>query len=162
VIGNEEDADDVLGIRGGGSVAAAGRLEVESYPEVAAKIVAAYPGVRFVATSLRESVSATHNNWGGMLYEAHGGKVWFAPTSGGSYCPYQIRNIVDRVGAGDSFAAGLIYALNDPQLREPSRAVAFAAAAGCLAHSVPGDFNYCSRAEVLALMGGDVSGRVKR
>jgi 2-dehydro-3-deoxygluconokinase len=162
VIGNEEDADDVLGIRAGQTDVAAGRLEVERYPEVASKIIAAYPDVRLVATTLRESVSASHNNWGAMLYEAQSRKAWFAPTVDGSYCPYQIRDIVDRVGAGDAFAAGLIYALNDPQLKDPARAVAFAAAASCLCHSVPGDFNYSSREEVLALVGGDVSGRVKR
>jgi 2-dehydro-3-deoxygluconokinase len=115
-----------------------------------------------VVTSLRESVSATHNNWGGMLYEAKTRKAWFAPTREGRYLPYEVRDIVDRVGAGDAFAAGLIYALNDPELAEPARAVAFAAAAGCLAHSIPGDFNFCSRQEVLALAGGEVSGRVKR
>lgn len=162
VVGNEEDADDVLGIRAGQTDVAAGRLEVERYPEVAAKILQAYPGVRFVGTSLRESVSASHNNWGGMLYEAKSAKAWFAPLREGRYSPYEVRDIVDRVGAGDAFAAGLIYALNDPDLAEPSRAVSFAAAAGCLAHSIPGDFNFCSRQEVLALAGGEASGRVKR
>ena len=162
LIGNEEDADDVLGIRAGRTDVAAGRLEVERYPEVASRVLAAYPGLRYIAITLRESVSATHNNWGAMLCEAQSGSAWFAPIKDGSYSPYQIRNIVDRVGAGDSFAAGLIYALNDPQLRDPAGAVAFAAAAGCLCHSIPGDFNYSSREEILALVGGDVSGRVKR
>jgi 2-dehydro-3-deoxygluconokinase len=152
VIGNEEDADDVLAIRAGDTDVGAGKLDIERYPEVAEKIAAAYPNVRQVCITLRESVSATHNNWGAMLY----------PLKQGEYTPYQIRSIVDRIGGGDAFAAALIYALNDPDLRDPANAVAFAAAASCLCHSIRGDFNFSSRDEVLSLMGGDASGRVKR
>lgn len=162
VIGNEQDAEDVLAIRAGKTDAAAGRLDIERYPEVAEKIAGAYPNVSRVAVTLRESVSATHNAWGAMLYETDRGQAFFAPMADGVYTPYQIRSIVDRVGAGDAFAAGLIYALNDPKLRDPAAAVAFGAAAGCLCHSIRGDFNYSSREEILALMGGETSGRVKR
>jgi len=162
VIGNEEDADDVLAIRAGATDVGAGKLDIDRYPEVAGKIIAAYPNVRRVAVTLRESVSASHNNWGAMLYDAEIGSAFFAPLKDGRYAPYQIKNIVDRVGGGDAFAAGLIYALNDPDLNEPADAVAFAAAAGCLCHSIRWDFNFSSRDEVLTLMGGDASGRVKR
>ncbi len=162
VIGNEEDADDVLAIRAGDTDVGAGKLDIERYPEVAEKIAAAYPNVRQVGITLRESVSATHNNWGAMLYDVKIGNAVFAPLKQGKYAPYQIRCIVDRIGGGDAFAAALIYALNDPNLRDPANAVAFAAAASCLCHSIRGDFNFSSRDEVLTLMGGDASGRVKR
>ena len=162
VIANEEDASDVLGIKAGGTDVESGKLDIARYPEVAAKIAGQFPNVSKVAITLRESVSASHNNWGAMLYDAQTKAASFAPTRDGQYQPYQIRNIVDRVGGGDSFAAGLIFALNDPALGAPDKAVAFAVAASCLAHSCLGDFNYASRAEVEALMGGSGSGRVSR
>jgi hypothetical protein len=86
----------------------------------------------------------------------------FAPLQDGAYAPYEIRNIVDRVGGGDSFGAGLVFALNTPELSAPEQAIRFAVAASCLAHSIEGDFNFSSRGEVEALMGGNVSGRVVR
>lgn len=162
VIANEEDAADVLGIHAGGSDAASGRLDVARYPEVAAGIVAQFPNVSRVAITLRESFSATWNNWGAMLYDAPAAAAYFAPERDGRYAPYEIRAIVDRVGGGDAFAAGLVYALMDAELASPSRAVAFAAAASCLAHSISGDTNHVSRAEVEALMSGAASGRVVR
>jgi 2-dehydro-3-deoxygluconokinase len=76
--------------------------------------------------------------------------------------PYEIKNIIDRVGGGDSFGAGLIFALITPELSEPESAIRFAVASSCLCHSINGDFNYVSRSEVEALMGGSVSGRVVR
>ena len=97
-----------------------------------------------------------------MLYVAKEDQAHFAPKSGDEYRPYEIRNIVDRVGAGDSFAGGLIFALTTPELSEPQTALRFATAASCLAHSVEGDFNFVSRQEVEALMGGSASGRVVR
>lgn len=162
LIGNEEDAQDVLGIKAGESDVAAGRLHVDSYAEVAAKIVAMFPNIKRVAFTLRESVSATHNRWGAMLYSTAGGNAHFAPTSEGAYKPYEITDIVDRIGGGDSFSAALIYALSSPDLAEPQAAVGFAAAASCLNHSIRGDFNIASKEEILALMKGDASGRVKR
>ena len=98
-----------------------------------------------------------------MLYEATADAVHLAPLSAaGRYEPYEIRNIVDRVGAGDSFAAGLIFALNTPGLDAPESAVRYATAASCLKHSIKGDFNYATRAEIEALMKGGGSGRVQR
>jgi 2-dehydro-3-deoxygluconokinase len=144
----------------------AGQLAVDRYPEVAARLLEQFPSVTRVAITPRESRSASDNDWGAMLYEREGtspsGRAYFAPCADGGYRPYSIRNIVDRVGAGDAFAAGLIFALTTPELARPGDAVAFAAAASCLAHSVLGDFNYSSRAEVEALMGGSQSGRVIR
>jgi len=161
-IANEEDAADVLGIHAQGSEIEHGKLAIDRYPEVAREIVRRFPNVRRVAITLRESISASHNNWGGMLYDAAADQACFAPEQDGAYRPYEIRNIVDRVGGGDSFGAGLIFALNTPELSAPRDAIRFAVAASCLAHSVEGDLNYCSRAEVEALMGGSASGRVVR
>ncbi|MBN1863738.1 MAG: hypothetical protein JW808_02430, partial [Victivallales bacterium] len=162
VIANEEDASDVLGIHPEDSDVNTGRLNVSKYQDVAKKIVSQFPHVSKVAITLRESISATHNNWGAMLYDASSGKAFFAPLHDGEYKPYQIRNIVDRVGGGDSFAAGLVFALNTKDLDEPQSAIAFAAASSCLAHSIVGDINYSSRKEVESLMGGSASGRVVR
>lgn len=97
-----------------------------------------------------------------MLYDAATGTAHFAPEKDGSYVPYEIRNIVDRVGGGDSFGAGLVFALTTPGLDAPADAVRFAFAASCLAHSIEGDFNFSSRAEVESLMGRSASGRVVR
>jgi 2-dehydro-3-deoxygluconokinase len=164
VIANEEDAADVLGIHAGQTDVTSGKIHHTAYVSVARKIVERFPEVSRVAVTLRESLSADHNRWGAMLYSMGGQQNCFAPCDEqGNYKPYEIGHIVDRVGAGDSFAAGLIYALNTAELvRDPQQALAFAVAASCLKHSVQGDFNYVTREEVLALMGGNASGRVQR
>lgn len=163
VIANEEDADLALGIRAAGTDVDAGHLDVTAYGDVARTIVERHPAVKLVAITLRESVSASHNNWGALLYDAVANKSHLAPTGdAGKYAPYEMRNIVDRVGAGDSFAGGLIFALNTPDLSEPATALKFAVAASCLKHSIKGDFNCVSRAEVEALMKGSGAGRVQR
>ena len=162
IIANEEDAAVVLDIHAGESDIESGKLEIGKYPAVARKIVQQFSHVSRVAITLRESVSASHNRWGAMLYDAAQDQAWFAPLSDGEYCPYEITHIVDRVGAGDSFAAALIYASCTPDLDSPADTVAFATASSCLAHSVPGDFNYSTREEVEALMHGSGSGRVMR
>jgi len=161
-IANEEDASDVLGIHAEGSDIQGGHLAIDRYPQVAQEMVRQFPNLSRVAITLRESISASHNNWGAMLYDAVLGTACFAPESGGKYAPYEIRNIVDRVGGGDSFAAGLVFALNTPELASSSAAIRFAVAASCLAHSIEGDFNFSSRAEVESLMGGSAAGRVVR
>lgn len=162
VIANEEDAADVLGIHAAETNVDSGELAVDQYPDVARKIAAQFPNLRMVAITLRESLSASHNNWGAMLLDVASDQVVFAPLRNGKYEPYQIKNIVDRVGGGDSFGAGLIFALNTPELSAPDQAIAFAVAASCLCHSIGGDINYTSRAEVEALMKGSGSGRVVR
>ncbi len=162
VVGNEEDADDVLGLKAGSTDIHAGQLEIDRYPEVARQIAARFPSVKRVATTLRESLSASHNNWGALLHDVASDRTYFAPRKDAKYAPYEIKAIVDRVGGGDSFSGALIFALTTPELSEPQSAVAFAVAASCLAHSIKGDFNLVSRAEVEALMGGSASGRVVR
>jgi 2-dehydro-3-deoxygluconokinase len=163
VIANEEDAEQVLGIHAAGTDVEAGALNVEAYQTVAALIVSQFPNVSRVAITLRESISATHNNWGGMLYDATSQAAFFAPMdAAGHYRPFEIRDIVDRVGGGDSFAAGLIFASITPALSAPGDIIRFAVAASCLKHSILGDFNYATRPEVEALMKGQASGRVNR
>jgi len=162
VIGNEEDAGEVLGIHAQDTDVHSGKVATDKYPEVARQIVAQFPKVKKVAITLRESLSASHNNWGAMLYDTAEDKAYYAPVRDGQYTPYEIKNIVDRVGGGDSFAAGLIFALITPELKAPQTAVSFAVASSCLAHSITGDYNFTSRAEVEALMGGTGSGRVVR
>lgn len=157
LVGNEEDAESVLGIAG--SEVQAGRLDHERYVEVAKECVLRYPSLEAVAFTLRGSLSASHNTWAGMLYL--GGEAYFAPLdTEGHLAPYQITDIVDRMGAGDSFVAGLLSALMEGQ--PPSAALRFAVAASCLKHSLPGDYNYATRAEVVNLISGSTSGRVVR
>ncbi|MCX7012237.1 MAG: sugar kinase [Candidatus Sumerlaeota bacterium] len=163
VIGNEEDASDVLGISAEGTSVEEGRINAQAYEQVARQIVERFRNVKRVAIALRESISASHNNWGGMLFDAATDRAYFAPVDEkGEYCSYEIRNIVDRVGGGDSFGAGLIYGLNSKDYGTPEMALRFAVAASCLKHSIKGDFNYVTKEEVAALVAGQASGRVRR
>ncbi|MBN1659893.1 MAG: sugar kinase [Anaerolineae bacterium] len=150
-VGNEEDAEKVLGIRPAGVDVLAGRVEAEAYAEVCEAMVERFPNLETVAITLRGSLSASHNTWRAVLYQ--GGAFYTAPR-------YDITFIVDRVGGGDSFCAGLIYGLRT--YGDAQRALDFAVAASCLKHTVPGDWNLVSVAEVEKLMGGDASGRVSR
>ena len=163
IIGNEEDASDVFGINAPNTAIDAGKLNIDGYKLVAAELSKRFPKAKFVAITLRESFSANHNNWGGMLYDCSNGCAHFAPlTADGGYAPYEIRDIVDRFGGGDSFCAGLLFALNTPELSAPETAIRFAVAASALKHTVSGDYNFASRSEVENLMKGSASGRVQR
>lgn len=148
-ISNEEDAKDVFGIEAEGSDIYGGRLNKDGYRYVARQLTEKF-GFEKVAITLRTSISASDNDWAGMLYD--GGECYFSKE-------YHLH-IVDRVGGGDSFGAGLIYALRHG--RDSQAAIEFAAAASALKHSVEGDFNRVSVAEVEKLAGGDGSGRVQR
>jgi 2-dehydro-3-deoxygluconokinase len=149
-IANEEDCQKALGISAPVDVES-GALSAAQYRVLAEKVLSAYPNLTHVAITLRESRSADDNGWSGVL---HTGKEFFVSRK------YEIHDIVDRVGSGDSFAAGLIYGLN--ALSGPEEALQFAVAASCLKHSIPGDFPLLTAAEVKALMGGSGSGRVQR
>jgi 2-dehydro-3-deoxygluconokinase len=152
VLGNEEDAEMVLGIKPDGVDVTGGHVEAEAYRGVSQKIMKQFPRVKKVITTLRGSVSANHNSWSGVLFD--GENLYTAPT-------YQITHIVDRVGGGDSFMGGLIYGL----LAYPTddeKALRFATAASCLKHTILGDFNQVTVEEVEKLMSGDASGRVSR
>ena len=163
IIGNEEDAADVFGIHAADTAIDAGKLNISGYKEVAAALSARFPKAKFVAITLRESISADHNNWGGMLYDCAGKTASFAPLAAdGEYSPYQIKDIVDRFGGGDSFCAGLIYALNSEKYSAPADAIRFAVASSALKHTISGDYNYSSLSEVETLMKGSASGRVQR
>ncbi|MDL2293039.1 sugar kinase [Ruminococcaceae bacterium OttesenSCG-928-D13] len=148
-IANEEDAADVFGIHAPDTDVTAGEVNHEGYKMVAKQLADRFDFGR-VAITLRESLSANDNNWAAMLYE--GGNSWFSKK-------YPVH-IVDRVGGGDSFGAGLIYAALNGY--EPQQALDFAVAASCLKHSIEGDFNHMSVEEVQKLAGGDGSGRVQR
>jgi 2-dehydro-3-deoxygluconokinase len=150
-IGNEEDADKVFGIKAAETDVTSGKIDAARYEEVCRQLVARFPGLKRVAITLRGSLSASHNSWSGVLYE--GGKLYTART-------YDITHIVDRVGGGDSFSAGLIHGLRT--YGDPQKALDFAVAASCLKHTIFGDYNMVSVDEVEKLMGGDASGRVSR
>ena len=163
VIGNEEDAEDMLDIRASETDVHAGTINAMADEDVARQIVDRYSNVNRVAITLRESISADHNNWGAMLFDVATDKSYFAPIDeNGEYKSYRIGHIVDRVGGGDSFAAGLLHALNTPKFQDPATAIDYAVAASCLKHSIKGDFNYIEQHEVEALMSGNASGRVQR
>ncbi|MEX0820262.1 MAG: sugar kinase [Pirellulaceae bacterium] len=163
VVGNEEDAADVLDIHAEGTDVAQGRINASAYERVARQTIERFPNLSRVAITLRESISADHNNWGAMLFDKSEDRAFLAPlNASGDYQPYEMRNIIDRVGAGDSFAAGLLHALNSERYADPQSAINFAVAASCLKHSVQGDFNYVTEAEVASLAGGNASGRVQR
>ena len=148
-IANEEDAKDVFGIEADNTDIYGGKLDREGYISVARKLTDAF-GFKGVAITLRESLSANDNNWSGMLYTD--GEAFFSKK-------YSMH-IVDRVGGGDSFGGGLIYSLVSGFSAQ--RAIEFAVAASCLKHSIEGDYNLVSVAEVENLAGGDASGRVQR
>ena len=148
-ISNEEDAKDVFGIEAEDTDIYGGKLNHEGYKSVAKQLADKF-GFEKVAITLRSSISASDNDWAGMLYD------------GENYCfsrTYNLR-IVDRVGGGDSFGGGLIYALLSG--KSTQEAINFAVAASALKHSIEGDYNRISVAEVEKLAGGDASGRVQR
>ncbi len=148
-IGNEEDAEKCLGFKAKNTDVTKGVLQIAAYEDIFKQMEAKYH-FRFIATSLRESLSASDNNWSGLLYDGEN----FSLSK-----KYQIR-IVDRVGAGDSFAAGIIHGLLTYEDRQ--KAIEFAVASSALKHTIPGDFNHVSVKEVESLMNGDGSGRVQR
>ncbi len=153
ILGNEEDAEKHFGLHPENvDVTKGDSIEGKAYLSVLKQLMERFPRAKKVITTLRGSISASHNTWSGVLYD--GKTLYEAPT-------YQITHIVDRVGGGDSFMAGLIYGLltypNDDQ-----KALDFAVAASCLKHTIYGDANLATVSEVETLMKGDASGRVSR
>ena len=152
VIANEEDFQKSLGLSAeSASAVQEGQIDVELYKKIAASAMAKYPNIKRVAITLRESKSANHNDWSACLYN---GKDFFLSRK------YSITDIVDRVGGGDSFGGGLIYGLNNYDNEKD--ALEFAVAASCLKHTIPGDYNRVTVAEVESLMKGSGTGRVQR
>lgn len=148
-IANEEDASDVFGIKAENTDITGGKLNHDGYKEVAKKLADKFE-FKKVAITLRGSISANDNNWAAMLYD---GEDYF-------FSKNYLVHIVDRVGGGDSFGGGLIYACMNNY--KPQETIEFAVAASCLKHTIEGDFNQVSVDEVLKLANGDGSGRVQR
>lgn len=151
-IANEEDCQMCLGVTIDVDVTS-GKLDFSKYEKLTEKMFETFPHLTHCAVSLRESKSADYNGWGGCLRDADGFKLSRR---------YEITDIVDRVGGGDSFASGLIYGLLTYGYENGQQALEYAAAASALKHTIPGDFNRVSVAEVEKLAGGDASGRVQR
>lgn len=149
-IANEEDCQKSLGIKVNVAVEK-GKLDLEQYKGLTEKVLQAFPNLKLMAITLRESRSADANGWSACLND----RSQFVVSK-----KYEITDIVDRVGGGDAFAAGLIYGLCSG--KKPEEALNFAVAASCLKHSISGDFNRVTIEEVESLLGGDASGRVKR
>ena len=154
ILGNEEDAEKVFGIKPEGFdvTATAGEVEQEAFESVCRQMMQRFPRAKKVIITLRGSINANHNTWGGVLFD--GQTLYASPR-------YDITHIVDRVGGGDSFMGGLIYGLREYK-GDDQRALNFAVAASALKHTIYGDFNLVSVAEVENLMKGDGSGRVAR
>lgn len=149
LIANEEDAESVFGIKASNTDINSGRIDTFGYEDVCKQLVAKF-GFQYVAVTLRESISASENNWAAMLYDTK--EFYFSSK-------YNMM-IVDRVGGGDSFAGGLIFAMLQEYNKQD--VIKFAVAASCLKHSIIGDFNLVGLDEVKNLMKGDGSGRVQR
>ena len=154
ILGNEEDAEKVFGIKPEGfdATATAGRVDAAKFENVCRQLMARFPRARKVIITLRGSINANHNTWGGVLFD--GQRLYESAR-------YDITHIVDRVGGGDSFMGGLIYGLLTYE-GDDQRALDFAAAASCLKHTIYGDYNQVTVKEVENLMRGDGSGRVAR
>ena len=153
ILGNEEDAEKHFGLHPEGvDVTHGGSVDGEAYLSVLQQLMKMFPRAKKVITTLRGSISASHNTWSGVLYD--GETLFKAPT-------YQITHIVDRVGGGDSFMGGLIYGLLTHE-GDDQKALNFAVAASCLKHTIKGDANLVTVDEVEKLMSGDASGRVSR
>lgn len=153
ILGNEEDAEKHFGLHPEGvDVTHGGSVDGEAYLSVLKQLMEMFPRAKKVITTLRGSISASHNTWSGVLYD--GKKLFKAPT-------YEITHIVDRVGGGDSFMGGLIYGLLTSD-GDDQKALNFAVAASCLKHTIKGDANLVTIEEVEKLMSGDASGRVSR
>ena len=163
LVGGREDAAEMLGIRPRTPPRADDAPDPEAAMDVSRQIHARFPQLEWIAMTQRETVSALHHRWGGFLFDTRAGRAHWAPVSGdGQYTPYSITHIVDRVGGGDAFSAGLLRIWTSEGFADPGRAVAFATAASCLAHSIEGDANLVTQAEVEALIAGSGSGRLRR
>ena len=154
ILGNEEDAEKVFGIKPEGFdvTATEGQVDSGAFRSVCEQLMSRFPRAQKVIITLRGSINANHNTWGGVLFD--GEKLYESPR-------YDITHIVDRVGGGDSFMGGLIYGLRE-YVGDSQRALNFAVAASALKHTIYGDFNLVTVAEVENLMKGDGSGRVSR
>jgi 2-dehydro-3-deoxygluconokinase len=151
-IGNEEDSEKVFGIQAPETDVTQGRVTADKYQFVCNALAKKFEKLKTISITLRSSVSASHNTWSAILWDS--GKIYIGPI-------YDITHIIDRVGSGDSFMAGLIYGLS-MYPSDPQKTLNFAIAASALKHTIFGDFNLVSISDVEKLMKGDGSGRVSR
>lgn len=152
IIGNEEDAEKIFGIKQEGIDVTKGKLNATSYIPVCKTLMEKFPAAKKIILTLRTSINANQNKWSGILWD--GRELYRAPE-------YNITHIVDRVGGGDAFAAGIIYGLlTTPE--DDQNVLNFATAASCLKHTIQGDFNLVNISEIQALVAGNKSGRVSR
>jgi 2-dehydro-3-deoxygluconokinase len=137
----------------------------DAFAQAAGALCGRFPKLSHVGSTFRRTTSATRHDLGGMLYQAADHRVHWAPAgrdASGGYASYRVDPVVDRIGTGDAFTAGLLFALTTPGLSDPGLAIAFATASFCLSHSIEGDFNATTRGEIEELLAGDASGRVQR
>ncbi|PAW79915.1 MAG: hypothetical protein B9S32_00900 [Verrucomicrobia bacterium Tous-C9LFEB] len=153
---NCDQARDLLGIKG----------EFTQSPEycleIARQLAQRYPQLQSIALTMRHLFSACEHSWGAAYYECRSGQLYFSPQAEEAYHPYHITQIVDRLGTGDAFAGGLLYALGTPDLQSPQRALDFATATAALAHSIRGDVSYSSRKDVESMLSSNGSGHCIR
>jgi 2-dehydro-3-deoxygluconokinase len=154
-IGGREDAAEVLGVGSSSS-------EPQELVRISREICSVFRRLKYVAMTRRIGSSANVNSFGGMLYDSQSEQAFFAPRQNHESALYQIGDIVDRLGAGDAFTAGLLFSLTRAETMDLQQVVEFATAAGCLAHSIEGDYNFVSRSEIEAIVAGDQGGRVSR
>tara|TARA_B100001013_G_scaffold149548_1_gene88792 strand:- start:294 stop:1373 length:1080 start_codon:yes stop_codon:yes gene_type:complete len=158
VIGNEQVFSSVLGI----STKASSEDLTEKSTDLAKEIIKSFPNLSYVALNMREILSATHNRFGLTLYIKEQDVSFLAPSNKSGYIPYEIGNIVDRVGAGDALAGALLYGMCNLDTFDHQEVTEFAAAAGCLSHSIVGDFSFINRKEIENLLTGNSLGGVVR
>ncbi len=161
-IAGTDELDEILGDRDVSAEIANPPDPAQRFVTAASRLARRYPRLTQVATTIRRSSSASAHDVGGMLLDTRSAELFTAPLVNGVFAPYRISHMVDRIGTGDAFTAGLLFAQTTPELSTPRTAIAFATAAFCLAHSIDGDFNFSTRSEIEALVAGDGSGRVQR
>ncbi len=154
-LGGPEDAAEILNIT-------PDENSEDPLLDISRQIIKRYPNITHLAMTLRECFSASHHSLGGMLYVQETDQACYAPIQNDKYKPYQITDIVDRLGGGDAFTAGLLFAMEDAELDTPQKTIDFATAAACLSHSIEGDYNLSTRSEIETLMHGQRSARVNR
>jgi len=154
-VGGREDAAEVLGLDSTTS-------EPQELLRISREISRVYPRLKYVAMTRRIGNAANSNAFGGMLFDCQSQHVVYAPLQNAEPSLYQINDIVDRLGAGDAFTAGLLYSLTRSSAIDLQKTIDFATAAGCLSHSIEGDYNYVSCSEIEAIAAGAQGGRVSR
>lgn len=162
LITNEYQLREVFNIGIGNKISHSDLSPPKRASLVAEKVIDRFPNIQHVGMAFRESSTASSSYYGGVLYDSQSNSSYSAPVRDEKFHPYHIQQIVDRVGAGDAFAAGLIFAMRSEDYKNPEDIIAFAAASGCLAQTIQGDFNHITRDEIESLLAGSESGWIQR